>query len=168
MKRKQTNQPETEDTLSELQERMKQMLEKEKAFAESCPDSKTYLEEVRKRHGNEPCFMVYEVVEMVHMTVIFTSENWTEALRVFTETLKHDNKARMDVVVRDVETGKPHFRQTVQELQFVNRTEQGASYSDPYGRFGPSVYNHIFRDAKWAGYESYTKPTKTFNFQWEP
>lgn len=165
MKLKQTNLPETEDSLSELRKRMERMLEKEKAFSESCPDSKTYLEEVKKRHENEPCFMVYEVVEMVHMTVIFTSENWTEALRVFTETLKHDNKARMDVVVRDVETGKPHFRQTVQELQFVSRTEQGASYSDPYGHFGPSVYNHIYRDTPWSGYETYTKPTKTFNFQ---
>lgn len=162
MKRKPTNPHETEDTLSELKKRMERMLEKEKAFAESCPDSKTYLEEVKKRHEDEPCFMVYEVVEMVHMTVIFTSENWTEALKTFTDILEQDGKARIDVVVRDTETGKPHFRQTVQELQFVSRTEQGASYSDPYGRFGPSVYNHIFRDTKWAGYETYTKPTKTF------
>ena len=168
MTRKQTNQPETEESLSELRERMKQMLEKEKAFAESCPDSKTYLAEVKKRHGNEPCFMVYEVVEMVHMTVIFTSETWAEAFKTYADVLEQDDKARIDVVVRDTETGKPQFRQTVQEIHFFNKNEQGSLYTDPYGRFGPSVYNHIYRDTSWAGYETYTKPTKTFNFQWEP
>lgn len=159
---------EQEPSLEELRERMAQIAEQEREFAASCPDTKTYLSDVQSRHEN-PYFIAYEVVEMAHMSVILTTENYAEASNTFTERFRQDRQARLDIVVREVKTGVPLFRQTVMELSDISCERHGMyCMSDDYGRFGPSVYNHIFRDAKWAGYESYTKPTKTFNFQWEP
>lgn len=156
---KRTTDKQEQEPIEELRKRMAQTAEQERAFAESCPDTKTYL----SRHEN-PHFMAYEVVEMEHMTVIFTTENYAEAIDSFNERFKQDRQARLDLVVREVKTGMPLFRQTVMELSEISCEQPGIQYTDDYGRFGPSVYNHIFRDAKWAGYEAYTRPTKVFNF----
>ena len=154
------------DLLKELQKRMAQITEQERTFADSCPDTKTYLADIQSRHEN-PHFITYEVVEMAHMSVILTTETYTEATEAFNERFKQDRQARIDLVVREVKTGVPLFRQTVIELSDISCRQHGRQYASEYGRFSPSVYNHIFRDTEWAGYEAYTKPTKTFNFKCE-
>lgn len=153
-----------EPTADELRERMKHIEIEEANLASSCPDSNTYLNDIRSRH-KEPHFMVYEVVEMIHMSVIFTSECYEDAVNAFYQRFNSDKKARIDLVVREVSNGVPLFRHTVNEMSVIdNETSRVSSYSDPYGHFGYSVYNHTYRDTPWAGYEIYTKPTKTFHF----
>lgn len=121
--------------------------------------------------------MSYEVVQIKlasPIQTVFTSEHYYEALDVFKEYFEKDKHARMDLVVRDVRDGKPLFRTIVAEFELAgvhgDFTSNGkptfSSYANPtdWGRFGPSVYNHTYKDAALAGYEAYSRPLTTFSY----
>ena len=135
-----------------------------------------YLENIRKTH-KDPYWMSYEVVQIKlasPIQTVFTSEHYYEALDVFKEYFEKDKHARIDLVVRDTRDGKPLFRTIVAEFELAGAhgdfTSDGkptfSSYANPtdWGRFVPSVYNHTYKDAKWAGHDAYSRPLTTFNY----
>ena len=123
-----------------------------------------------------PHFMSYEVVELklaspVH--TVFTSESYDEAFDVWEKLLDENGHARMDLVVRERKTGVPLFRTVVFEMEragahgdmYNGKPSFSSCYNvSDWGRFGPSVYNHDYKDKDWAGYEAYSKPLKMFHF----
>lgn len=182
-RQKKTNKTKTEEqnqqkqqSLEELKRRMDEMqAEEERLKANTLPTAE-YLENIRKTH-KDPYWMSYEVVQIKRASpiqTVFTSEHYYEALDVFKEYFEKDKHARMDLVVRDVRDGKPLFRTIVAEFELAgvhgDFTSDGkptlSSYANPtdWGRFGPSVYNRTYKDAKWTGYEAYSRPLTTFNY----
>lgn len=162
--------------LEELKRHMAEMqAEEERLIANTLPTAE-YLENIRKTH-KDPYWMSYEVVQIKlasPIQTVFTSEHYYEALDVFKEYFEKDKHARMDLVVRDVRDGRPLFRTIVAEFELAgvhgDFTSDGkptlSSYANPtdWGRFGPSVYNRTYKDAKWAGHEAYSRPLTTFNY----
>ena len=174
-RQKKTNKTKTEEqnqqkqqSLEELKRRMDEMqAEEERLKANTLPTAE-YLENIRKTH-KDPYWMSYEVVQIKlasPIQTVFTSEHYYEALDVFKEYFEKDKHARLDLVVRDVRDGKPLFRTIVAEFELAGVHGDFSSYANPtdWGRFGPSVYNHTYKDAAWAGYEAYSRPLTTFNY----
>lgn len=109
-----------------------------------------------------PHILTYEVMDITKSMgkTVFTSESFDEASKEFYSFLDKTRRARLDLVVRERKSGLPLFRQMLQEIAPVNNKPD---YSDDYGHLGPSVYNPAYKDTTWAGYESYSRPIKTFN-----
>jgi len=162
--------------LEELKLRMDKMKAEEERLKANTVPTAEYLENIRKTH-KDPYWMSYEVVQIKlgsPIQTIFTSEHYYEAFDVFKEYFEKDKHARMDLVVREVRDGTPIFRTIVAEFEVAGAhgdvTSDGrqtlSSFASPtdYGRFGPSVYNQTYKDAKWAGYEAYSRPLKTFSY----
>lgn len=179
-RQKKASKPKTEEqkkqALEELKLRMDETKAEEERLKASTVPTAEYLENIRKTH-KDPYWMSYEVVQIKlasPIQTVFTSEHYYEALDVFKEYFEKDKHARMDLVVRDVRDGKPIFRTIVAEFELAgvhgDFTSDGnptfSSYANPtdWGRFGPSVYNHAYKDAAWAGYEAYSRPLTTFSY----
>lgn len=111
-----------------------------------------------------PHILTYEVMDITKSMAetVFTSESFDEASKEFCSFFDKTRRVRLDLVVRERKSGLPLFRQMLQEITPV--INEPSCYSDDYGHFGPSVYNPAYKDTTWAGYESYSRPTKTFNF----
>lgn len=182
-RQKKTNKSKTEEqkkqdqqALEDLKLRMaEKQAEEERLNASTVPTSE-YLENIRKTH-KDPYWMSYEVVQIKlasPIQTVFTSEHYYEAWDVFQKYFEKDKHARMVLVVRDVRDGKPLFRTIVAEFELAGAhgdfTSDGkptfSSYANPtdWGRFVPSVYNHTYKDAEWAGYEAYSRPLTTFSY----
>ena len=126
---------------------------------------------------DNPHFMSYEVVEFrtaSPVQTVFTSESYEESFDVWKRLFYENEHCRMDLVVRERKTGVPLFRTIVLEMELAgthgDMRNGKPSFSSCYnvsdwGRFGPSVYNHDYKDKPWAGYEAYSKPLKMFHFQ---
>lgn len=179
-RQKKTSKTKTEEQeqqeLEDLKRRIAEMQAEEEQLKANILPTDEYLEGIRKTH-EAPYWMSYEVVQIKlasPIQTVFTSEHYYEALDVFKEYFEKDKHARMDLVVRDVRDGKPLFRTIVVEFELAGAhgdfTSDGkptfSSYANPtdWGRFGPSVYNHTYKDAKWAGYEAYSRPLTTFSY----
>lgn len=181
--KKKTNKSKTEEqkqqeqqALEELKRHMAEMQSEEERLNASTVPTSEYLENIRKTH-KDPYWMSYEVVQIKlasPIQTVFIGEHYYEALDVFKEYFEKDKHARMDLVVRDVRDGKPLFRTIVAEFELAwvhgDFTSYGkptfSSYANPtdWGRFGPSVYKHTYKDAAWAGYEAYSRPLTTFSY----
>lgn len=123
-----------------------------------------------------PHFMSYEVVELKFASpvqTVFTSESYDEAFDVWEKLFDENGHARMDLVVRERKTGVPLFRTVVWEMEragahgdmYNGKPAFSSCYNvSDWGRFGPSVYNHDYKDKPWAGYEAYSSPLKVFHF----
>ena len=166
-----------EQELEELKRHIAEMQAEEERLRANTLPTAAYLENIRKTHKDPYC-MSYEVVQIKiasPIQTVFTSEHYYEALDVFKEYFEKDKHARMDLVVRDTRDGMPLFRTIVAEFELAGAhgdfTSDGkptlSSYANPtdWGRFGPSVYNHTYKDAKWAGYEAYSRPLTTFKYR---
>lgn len=179
-RQKKTSKTKTEEQeqqeLEDLKRRIAEMQAEEEQLKANILPTDEYLEGIRKTH-EAPYWMSYEVVQIKRASpiqTVFTSEHYYEALDVFKEYFEKDKHARMDLVVRDVRDGKPLFRTIVAEFELAGAhgdfTSDGkptlSSYANPtdWGRFGPSVYNHTYKDAAWAGYEAYSRPLTTFSY----
>lgn len=175
-----TSKPKTEEqkkqALEDLRRRIAEMQAEEERLKANTVPTAEYLENIRKTH-KDPYWMSYEVVQIKlasPIQTVFTSEHYYEALDVFKEYFDKDKHARLDLVVRDVRDGRPLFRTIVAEFEVAgvhgDFTSDGkptlSSYANPtdWGRFVPSVYNHTYKDAAWAGYEAYSRPLTTFNY----
>jgi hypothetical protein len=115
--------------------------------------------------------MTYEVLEILPSATaqtVFASESYDDCFEQFKTIYERDGAARIDVVVRETEYGRPVFRQIALEAEnsthYDNRGYVSA-HSDDYGTFGPCVYCPEHRDKPWAGLECYSREIKTFNYQ---
>lgn len=181
-RQKKTNKTTTEEqkqqeqqVLEDLKRRIAETQDEERLKANTVPTAE-YLENIRKTH-KDPYWMSYELVQIKRASpiqTVFTSEHYYEAWDVFQKYFEKDKHARMDIVVRDVRDGRPLFRTIIAEFEVAgvhgDFTSDGkptlSSYANPtdWGRFGPSVYNHTYKDAAWAGYEAYSRPLTTFSY----
>lgn len=181
-RQKKTNKTTTEEqkqqeqqALEDLKRRIAETQDEERLKANTVPTAE-YLENIRKTH-KDPYWMSYELVQIKRASpiqTVFTSEHYYEAWDVFQKYFEKDKHARMDIVVRDVRDGRPLFRTIIAEFELAgvhgDFTSDGkptfSSYANPtdWGRFGPSVYNHTYKDASWAGYEAYSRPLTTFSY----
>lgn len=181
-RQKKTNKTTTEEqkqqeqhALEDLKRRIAETQDEERLKANTVPTAE-YLENIRKTH-KDPYWMSYELVQIKRASpiqTVFTSEHYYEAWDVFQKYFEKDKHARMDIVVRDVRDGRPLFRTIIAEFEVAgvhgDFTSDGkptlSSYANPtdWGRFGPRVYNHTYKDAAWAGYEAYSRPLTTFSY----
>lgn len=104
--------------------------------------------------------ITYEVMRIVCCVseTVATFKTFAECTKAFTETMGDSKHASIDLVLRNG-NGDLLFRQTLLESNMRQGCEP--EYSDPYGWFGPSVFNKDY------GYESYSMPprvsSKTLN-----
>lgn len=105
----------------------------------------------------------YEVMDCRNHIVCETVKTYPcydSCLDIFYKILNESKHARIDLVVRDG-LGTPMFRTPLLDMEYVEKSNAGPYYSDPFGHFGnPTVYNSDYKDSQNAGYEFYTKPTK--------
>ena len=84
---------------------------------------------------------------------VATFSTYREAIPTFEKAFDQCKHASIDLVVRDGAC-TPLFRTSVLEL---HSSDSNQMYSDPYGHFGPSVYNRAYLDSPNGGYEFYTQ-----------
>lgn len=114
-----------------------------------------------------PHTMTYEVLEILPSLAaqtVFTSESYDDCFEQFKTIYERDGAARIDLVVRETESGKPIFRGIAFEAQNAGH-DQNLYRVEEYGRFGPCVYCPDYSDKPWAGLECYSHEVKTFNYQ---
>lgn len=133
---------------------------KSKIFKLKCTNEvlEDTIDEITSQAGNiiisNPHIITYEVVENISgiPQTIYTSQSYIECLPSFDESIKHDHKASVDLVIREVETSVPICRVSVLGISIKHTLHQG-------------VYNKDYANTSWHGCEYYSKPIEVFDIK---